>query len=147
MHSRVIAERDQSAQSKIVTACQSIAERIGIDSELIARLNKKERDPELTSLFQREAVAEVLEIFAASLEVKPEQEQQSGEQNDLSEGGDKNPDTDDHGAGEELEPFNDDTSDDQHGAESEEEPLTLEPEVAHNQTNKPGSHKTTTRRR
>lgn len=68
MHQRYLNERDEAAQKTIVETATILAERLGAPPGLIARFSSVERDPQVSAMMQREAVAELLQSVVAGFE-------------------------------------------------------------------------------
>lgn len=67
MDTRIIAERNAQAQQRLLTAAETIAGRLGLLEPLAAAQAARHRDPQLALLFQREALAGLLEAVQAAL--------------------------------------------------------------------------------
>ncbi len=67
MDTRIIAERNARAQQRLLAAAETIAGRLGLLEPLAAVQAARHRDPQLAVLFQREALADLLESVQAAL--------------------------------------------------------------------------------
>ena len=77
MHTRILAERNEAAHRSIVESAGILAERLKLSPDVIAGLTATHRDPAIQALFQREAVAALLEsvVGGSSEPAEPEDEE------------------------------------------------------------------------
>ncbi len=71
MHSRILAERNEAALNRLVSASAILAERFNLDEKAEAVASVRERDYQVQALFQREAIADLLEAIVAATEPVP----------------------------------------------------------------------------
>lgn len=67
MDPRIMAERNAQAQQRLLVAAETIASQLGLLEPLAAVQAARHRDPQLAVLFQREALAGLLESVTAAL--------------------------------------------------------------------------------
>ncbi len=67
MDKRIMAERNAQAQQRLLVAAETIALQLGLLEPLAAVQAARHRDPQLAVLFQREALANLLEAVTAAL--------------------------------------------------------------------------------
>lgn len=76
MHSRVFAERNAIAQERLISASSFLAEKFNLDPNIVKSLkNPPKADSEVRLLFQREAIADILESIVQAALVEPSEPQ------------------------------------------------------------------------
>lgn len=78
MHPRIIVERTAVAQERIADAAQRIGARLELDAQIAALANAKHRDADIALLWQREAIADLLEAVVKKLDAPHETKSAKG---------------------------------------------------------------------
>ena len=68
MHPRILASRSDAAQARILAAAQQLAARAGLEGAAEKIAAAKDRDPQVSRMQEREAIADLLEALCAPRE-------------------------------------------------------------------------------
>ena len=71
MHNAAYAERNAKAQIRLVNAAVALGERFGVEDYAAKVSEAGHRNPQYAALFQKEAVADMLEQMVAQSEPEP----------------------------------------------------------------------------
>lgn len=69
MRTTIRAARDHSAQSRILAAATTLAERFGLSSELLQNIQVQRGDPAVRAMLEREAIADLLDTLVDVTEI------------------------------------------------------------------------------
>ncbi len=67
MDQTILAQRNAIAQQRIVATAKSIAGKLDIDEKVTALESASNRDPQIRTMLQREAVADLLDVINLQL--------------------------------------------------------------------------------
>lgn len=71
MHPRVLSQRSDAAHLRILEAATTLTERAGLPAAREALVAARDRDPQVSRMQEREAVADLLEALVAARRPEP----------------------------------------------------------------------------